>query len=467
MVAYDPPSNYYGLKSSAYVIDSLQYTAANAYMYATQSATVSLAVTQTAQPPTAIPSTRSTTENTQVLIQLRYTLTTVGTSAAPLVTAFIVQPPVRGTLCQLNVVNNQLCGAVITANDSVTDSLLRVVYTPPPYQSSNDGPFDNITFIVVEQTTGSYANIALVTLYVMSVSIPPIASDATVIVPSDGSSVAISLEYSDHNIADPLTVHIKSMPARGTLMQQILLANGTLTTVQVNSSYPLLNRTLWYNNGNQGSAYPFGSFVYEVVDSDRQTANGTVTLTVNCPPGLVNNVFLSTGPVCVQCPRRCRLQSNRSLFPGDCGRLLAERSIDQRPTHILAVCANRSVYQCRVAFVELRCGLHLASLRSVRSGLLQVQRSLRQMSESNGHRFSAFSLYSSGLRARGHSASHHLQAQAGSHLPRHRHQLRSVDRNVCIVSVELARPDALLVRRRLLHQLQRGLALVGMSLSGL
>ena len=256
-------------------------------------------------------------ENGNVIIQLTY----VSEFDATTLHAHIVQLPQHGRLCQL--VNVSQCGEVMypssPTNFSTSESVdvvvldpdFSVVYVP----EENWSGVDFFTWEMQDSFSLS-KNQANVTITVKHVSEPPTPFDMEIPLTVTSDVLTITLNATDPDQDSATLIYtLDTLPLIGTLSQSYWNASHPVLNELVQLNVPLRNRTLLYNQANMASSNPFSNFTFAVTDSANFTRKATVSFSVTCPPGLVNNIFLTVGPLCIDCPVGAECSQSGSYSP--------------------------------------------------------------------------------------------------------------------------------------------------------
>ena len=300
---YVPPSDpgyQYGLSVNDWVLDYFLYEAPSSAAVPAQPLMVSFAVEPGLQAPTSVSMSVDVSEDGLVLIQLTY----VSDEDASTLHAHILLLPQYGRLCQL--VNVSQCGEVMYPTSNSTSDAVDIVVQDPDFSvlyvpESHFSGADSFVW-AMQDSFGKTKGPATVNITVKHVNQPPIPYDVDVGLTLDSLIVPILLNATDSD-QDPssLTYSLLTLPAIGYL-NQTYTSGGKHYNERVELGQALRNRTVLYSQAGMASAYPFPNFTFLVTDKDNASNAGVVSFSVSCSPGLVNNIFLTTGPVCIDCP---------------------------------------------------------------------------------------------------------------------------------------------------------------------
>ena len=481
-VRYSAPTSatstyLYGLQVNSWVLDYFLYVTlpsptaaeeplsglpASPALLSTQTARqVSLAVVDVLQPPTALPAIVSDiSENGVGIIELQY----LSESDASTLHAHVVELPQHGRLCQL--VNGSQCGEVMyppvgnASTDAVdvvvVDPSFNVVYVP----EENWSGVDYFTW-EMQDSFGRSKNQANVTLNVKHVNQPPVPFDLTLTLSPTSATLYITLNATDPDQDSATLTYWLRTPLRIGSLSQTFWSDSRLgwVTEAVQVGVPLQNQTLLYSQANEASGFPFPNFTFAVTDDANVTRMGVVSFSVSCPPGLVNNVFLSTGPLCIDCPIGAECSQSgiyapftqSGYWPSDLNTAASVVYLTCLPS---GACVGGSWgldadSLCSDGYTDRRCG-------TCADGYYKIN---GQCSSLPHHRLllaDRHAVRAAHLRRGGAGAAAHLQAQAGGDVLHHRRQLLPTPLHLLHLPTQLALAHAHLLLLRLLHQLQRG-----------
>lgn len=225
-------------------------------------ATVTIAVNDVDESPTASNSSKSTDEDNSLNITLEGTDPESGTLTYK-VTVF----PTKGAI-------NQSDGTAITsANTIVTSNANQIIYVP----TDNFAGTDSIKFIVTDPNNNT-SNTAKISLTVNAVNDKPSASEQTVVVNED-EDISITLVGTDVD-EDDLTFIINALPSNGSLYQT---SDGTTRGSEITSSPTTVsddsNRVIYISSEN-GNGDGHGNFSFSVNDGSLDSDAATVTVNV-------------------------------------------------------------------------------------------------------------------------------------------------------------------------------------------
>jgi uncharacterized protein (TIGR03382 family) len=246
-VSFTPSANFFGPTTFTYTVSDGRQ--------GTDTATVTVNVTELNDPPTANADTVSVLEDTPTVLTVRANDTSAPDGPETLTITAVTQP----------------------ANGSVSHDGATVTYAPPPEYSGTT----SFSYTISDGRGGTAS--ALVTVNVQAVNDPPVANNDSYTVIEDSAATTFNVRSNDTSgpeTGETLTVSAVTQPMGGTVAN-----NGTNVSFTPNANF-------------------FGAttFTYTLSDGNGGTATATVTVNVtgvNDPPDAVNDglsVFSNSGP---------------------------------------------------------------------------------------------------------------------------------------------------------------------------
>jgi hypothetical protein len=227
IVTYVPQAGFSGVDSFTYQVCDPSN--------ACDTATVTITVISTEEPPIAGDDLATTTEDTPVVINAPTNDT---------------DPNSNLDLTSVTVTTNPANGAV-----SVNPTTGEITYTP----NLNFNGLDSFTYQICDTAAPPFCDTATVSVTVIPVQDPPVAGDDTAASAEDTSEVINVLTNDSDPDGDPLTVTAVGQPANGT----VVINNGINVTYTPNPDF----------NGTD-------SFIYQVCDPGGGCDTATVTVNI-------------------------------------------------------------------------------------------------------------------------------------------------------------------------------------------
>ena len=234
-------------------------------------------------------------------------------------------------------------GNRIRANEEITDSGKRVFFVPSP----NYNGMANLTFTA--QIGSLMAGPALVFLIVTPVNDPPVMTQSSmeVTIGFDGSNNAtISLPATD--VDDSVLTFVTSrLPTRGVWSTTMAQFSQSVITVK--------------HDGLAG-AVPYANFDVKALDSTGAITDPVrISVVVDCPAGMANNIWHKTGNLCIDCPSGAQCSQKGLFMPLNAAGYYQIDNDTYLPCEPANACLQGSssagqINTCAAGYTGLRCG---------------------------------------------------------------------------------------------------------------
>ncbi|KAI9137311.1 hypothetical protein BKA69DRAFT_928879 [Paraphysoderma sedebokerense] len=164
--------------------------------------------------------------------------------------------------------------------------------------------------------------------------------------------------------------YVSSLPVRGTLKDGSLGHSITINT-------PFKSSKLIFNSSGTAGGYPYGNFtIYAKDPHGSESARCTFQFTINCPPGLVNNILRNTGPICVTCPQGAVCsQDGTTPARSRPGFWLSDDKMTFLPCLPKEACPGTAENKCAPGYkgIPVYCGGHFSPGRRTTSPFCEIQ----------------------------------------------------------------------------------------------
>ena len=359
-------------------------------------ALVTIAVLQVNYPPTLADQLYSMEEDGYVVIDLA----AVEPDPTLAYTIYIASLPGNGTLYQYDGQNptNPIGAAIGFASGWAVQELdtngepgtgHHVVFVPAPYTHGVNYSSFSYYAADISQLAGLSTAPALVTISVEKRNHAPTLSSVSFIISGESDSW-LDLYGSAYDVdGDEVVYSILTWPQKGSLyvcqaetphgsgqcdtdlLQQLTPQDlSPLRLLTCNGSAPLsipwlfatyanvLNSSLLLSLDGQGAFYPFLNFTFAAFDPYLLYSTGTITVTLQCTPGLVPNIW-SQGAACTDCPTGAQCSTDGTYLPYPYDGYYAMHTSDSLvfvPCVPASACGGGYDASCNTGYSGLLCG---------------------------------------------------------------------------------------------------------------
>ena len=300
--------------------------------------------------PLALASNSVTQENTDVLIFLNATEYDTGQT----LTATIRKLPINGTLFQVSPSGAKAAPFVIT-NQQVEDTFRRVIYSPKQFFNG----IDAFEWIVTD-TLQSSSTTSRSVIEVGSVNQPPsfdIQEVDAKLAPK--STLQFSIPIND--VDETIVLYVSSLQGRP---ERGIWTDGSGKTLDFTKYSVLLTQlpmVLRVDHDDKGGGFPYASLTLVAYDSLNAMSENRVMINVavDCPPGLVNNIWGASGDLCVSCPEGAICSREGEFLPLNAkGYFRINNSTFVRcyPEEACPEGVSQNATACGTGYSGLRCG---------------------------------------------------------------------------------------------------------------
>ncbi|KAI9137305.1 hypothetical protein BKA69DRAFT_928817 [Paraphysoderma sedebokerense] len=265
---------------------------------------------------------------------------------------------INGTLYHVNRQSGANSGLAVGEGSEISGPPYQVIYVPAKdFASTTPDMLQRFNVSFSDSGTNNVTNSEEIVFPVVPINDAP-QIDCTspyIVLPQENLNYPYTVtefQISAYDIDDTdLSFYVSSLPIRGVLMDV-----STANPISVNTAFN--NTNLSFNSSGTAGGNPYGNFtIYAKDPHGGESARCTFQFTVNCPPGLVNNVLRNVGPICVACPSGA-VCSQDGITPARArpGYWLSDDKVTFLPCSPKEACPGTAENSCSPGYKGIRCG---------------------------------------------------------------------------------------------------------------